>query len=211
MLPKGFTSDMLQETTTIGSNVFTMNPDDLGSTNLNVVIPPMIKEITYPPLGINPVIVPQPTGDIKTSTSILPTGGVKTSTDILPTGGVKTGVFGDCLKKWEQVAMASKFSSQEEMEKLKKIYITNCMEESASSVSTIVEPALGLPSNPVVGSGNTEPNLGTFLGSLSGGGAGAESTNEEQPKTDCTCDKYKFPYWILAVAVVGGYLIYRKK
>ena len=207
MLPKGFTSDMLQETTTTGSNVFTMNPDDLGSTNLNVVIPPIIKEITYPPLGINPVIVPQPTGDIKTSTSILPTGGVKTS------------VFGDCLKKWEQVAMVSKFASQEEMEKLKNIYITNCMEESASSVSTIVEPALGLPSNPVVGSTNLNVVIPPMikeityppLGSLSGGGAGEESTNEEQPKTDCTCDKYKFPYWILAVAVVGGYLIYRKK
>jgi hypothetical protein len=200
MLPKGFTSDMLQETTTTtGSNVFTMNPDDLGSTNLNVVIPPIVKEITYPPLGINPDIVPQPIGDIKTSTSILPTGGVKTS------------VFGDCLKKWEQVAMVSKFASQEEMEKAKKIFITDCITASTTSVSTIVEPALGLPSNPVVGSGNTEPNLGTFLGSLSGGGAGAESTNEEQSKTDCTCDKYKFPYWILAVAVVGGYLIFRKK
>jgi hypothetical protein len=211
MLPKGFTSDMLQETTTTGSNVFTMNPDDLGSTNLNVVIPPKGKEITYPPLGINPDIVPQPTGGIKTSTGILPTGGIKTSTDMLTTGGVKTGVFGDCLNKWEQVALVSRFSSQEEMEKAKKIFITDCITASTTSVSTIVEPALGLPSNPVVGSGNTEPNLGAFLGSLSGGGAGAESTNEEQPKTDCTCDKYKFPYWILAVAVVGGYLIYRKK
>lgn len=90
--------------------------------------------------------------------------------------------------------------------------------------SAIVEPLDILTENPntnttptsssvVASTSNTSslPNLGAFLGSLTGGsmggGAVAGGTEDEVEKQN----KKSFPYWLIAVALVGGYLIFRKK
>lgn len=92
--------------------------------------------------------------------------------------------------------------------------------------SVIVEPLDILTENPntntnttptsssvVTSTSNTSslPNLGAFLGSLTGGsmggGAVAGGTEDEVEKQN----KKPFPYWLIAVALVGGYLIFRKK
>lgn len=92
--------------------------------------------------------------------------------------------------------------------------------------SVIVEPLDILTENPntntnttptsssvVTSTSNTSslPNLGAFLGSLTGGsmggGAVASGTEDEVEKQN----KKPFPYWLIAVALVGGYLIFRKK
>ena len=55
------------------------------------------------------------------------------------------------------------------------------------------------------------PTIGNFMGSLgstfAGGGGGGASTNSAM-----VVEKKKpFPYWLVAVALVGSYLIFRKK
>ena len=72
----------------------------------------------------------------------------------------------------------------------------------------IVTPIKDTTSGTSVGN-MIRPNLGGFLGSLTGGGAGGGggATEEEIVMQN----KKPFPYWIIAVAVVGGYLIFRKK
>jgi hypothetical protein len=86
---------------------------------------------------------------------------------------------------------------------------------TSGTTSAIVEPEIVTPINGTsagtsAGTPTTNviiPNLGGFLGSLTGGGAGSGATEEEV----LTIKKKPFPYWIIAVAVVGGYLIFRKK
>lgn len=85
--------------------------------------------------------------------------------------------------------------------------------------SNIIEPDLGLlisdsppsstittTSTPSTTTTSSSPTLGNFLGSISGGGGVVADDEVEKPK-----EKKPFPYWIIAVAVLGGYLIFRKK
>jgi hypothetical protein len=212
MIPKGITADMLQNTTTIGSNVFTMNPDDAG------VVYGGIKPVySPPPLGIDP-------DKITTGTSVISEPYV----DIKPlkeTGNIQGGMYPECLAKWEQVLAVTKFESTQAMEEAKKRFMTDCMTSSTTATSVIVEPEIvtpikdttsgntsSTPSGTSTGSTTTNvilPNLGGFLGSLTGGGAGGGSGATEEEVL--TIKKKPFPYWIIAVAVVGGYLIFRKK
>lgn len=93
--------------------------------------------------------------------------------------------------------------------------------------SVIVEPLDILTENPntnttttstsssvVASTSNTGslPNLGAFLGSLTGGamggGGAVEGAVEDKVEKQ---NKKPFPYWLIAVALVGGYLIFRKK
>ena len=201
MIPKGMTADMLRETTT-RSNVFTISPDDTGGVYGDV------KPIySPPPLGIDPDKTP-----IGTSVISEPYVEPKPSKS---TGNIQGGLYPDCLVKWEKVAMFSKFESTQAMEDAKNRFMTDCMASSSAGTSAIVEPEIVTPikdttSETSTGSTTTNvipPNLGGFLGSLTGGGAGGGATEEEV----LTIKKKPFPYWIIAVAVVGGYLIFRKK
>jgi hypothetical protein len=54
----------------------------------------------------------------------------------------------------------------------------------------------------------TSPILTGGGGGAMGGGAGGGSAEET---TDKPKEEKPFPYWIVAVALVGGYLIFRKK
>ncbi len=200
MIPKGMTADMLQNTTTIGSNVFTMNPDDAGGvyTDPKSVSSP-------PPLGIDPDKTP-------TGTSVISEPYVDTKPP-KSTGNIQGGLYPECLKKWEQVLAVTRFESTQAMEEAKKRFMTDCMTSSTAGTSSIVEPEIVTPiSGTSTGTTTTNvilPNLGGFLSSLTGGGAsGGGGATEEDVLTP---NKKPFPYWIIAVAVVGGYLIFRKK
>ena len=64
-------------------------------------------------------------------------------------------------------------------------------------------PVLGLetnPSNGLIDSSNNDVN--------NNGNNGSAGVNQE---TSVAKDKKGFPYWLIAIAVVGGYLIIRKK
>lgn len=213
MIPKGMTADMLQNTTTTGSNVFTMNPDDAGGvyTDPKSVSSP-------PPLGIDPDKIPIGTSTITEPEIINPKP--PKSTD-----NIQGGLYPECLKKWEQVLAVTKFESTQAMEEAKKRFMTDCMTSSTTGTSAIVEPEIVTPIKDTT-SGNTSgtsagtstgttttnvilPNLGGFLSSLTGGGAGGGGGATEEDVL--APNKKPFPYWIIAVAVVGGYLILRKK
>lgn len=84
---------------------------------------------------------------------------------------------------------------------------------SPAGTSQVVEPELGLPTNPIVGATSTTPaqNVGAFMGSISGGGAGGGSGAGTTEDVVLNGGKKPFPYWILIVGAVGAYLIFRKK
>jgi hypothetical protein len=203
MIPKGMTADMLQNTITTGSNVFTISPDDAGGVYAD---PKSI--ISPPPLGIDPdktpigtSVISEPYVDIKPPKS---------------TGNIQGGLYPDCLRKWEEYSSVVKFGSNEEMENSKKEFMTKCMSTSTVGASQIVEPEVVTPikdTTSETSAGSTTnnvvlPNLGAFLGSLTGGAGGGVGAIEET----ATIEKKKpFPYWLIVVAVVGGYLIFRKK
>jgi hypothetical protein len=199
MIPKGMTIGMLENQITDGAsglNELTIN-EDLGVSvgqSTNIIADPKTKEITYPTLGLNPDIKP-----IK-------------STDTT----IQGGLYPDCLRKWEEYSSVVKFGSNEEMENSKKEFMTKCMSTSTVGASQIVEPEVVTPikdTTSETSSGSTTnnvvlPNLGAFLGSLTGGAGGGAGAIEET----ATIEKKKpFPYWLIVVAVVGGYLIFRKK
>lgn len=210
MIPKGMTADMLQNTTTTGSNVFTMNPDDAGGvyTDPKSVSSP-------PPLGIDPDKTPTGTSAI-VEPEIIDTKTPKT-TDTT----IQGGLYPECLKKWEQVLAVTKFESTQAMEEAKKRFMTDCMSTPTKGTSNVVEPEIvtstsgntsGTSAGTSAGTPTTNvilPNLGGFLSSLTGGGAGGGGSATEEEVL--TIKKKPFPYWIIAVAVVGGYLIFRKK
>jgi hypothetical protein len=129
------------------------------------------------------------------------------------TGNIQGGLYPECLKKWEQVLAVTKFESTQAMEEAKKRFMTDCMTSSTTGTSAIVEPEIVTPiSGTSTGTTTTNvilPNLGGFLSSLTGGGAGGGGGATEEDVL--TPNKKPFPYWIIAVAVVGGYLILRKK
>lgn len=193
MVSKRMTSDMLQEVT-LGSDTLSYNTGNLGgiggqSSGSGVLVTSGVKTNEYPPLGINPDIVPQP---------------IKGTADLSQV--IDWSAYPECLKKWEQVKMVSKFASESAMLTAQNNFMKDCVASSTSGVSVISEPTEIL-----TGAGTpTNQNIGTFLGSISGSagaGAGAGATEEaEKPKY-----KKPFPYWLIAVAVVGGYLIFRKK
>lgn len=197
MIPKGMTSDMLQEVT-LGSNTLSYNTDDLGgiggqNSGSEVLVTSDVKTIEYPPLGINPDIVPQP---------------IKGTADLSHI--IDWSAYPECLKKWEQVEMASKFPSDLAKLMAKNDFMKKCVASSTSGASVISEPTEIL-----TGTGtSTSQNIGTFLGSISGSagaGAGAGSGAGATEEADKPKVKKPFPYWLIAVAVVGGYLIFRKK
>ena len=197
MIPKGMTADMLQNTTTKGSNVFTMNPDDAGGvyTDPKSVSSP-------PPLGIDPDKIP-------TGTSVISEPYVDTK-PIKSTGNIQGGLYPECLKKWEQVLAVTKFESTQAMEEAKKRFMTDCMSTPTKGTSNVVEPEIVTPIKDTT-SGNTSGNTsGTSSGTptTNGGAGGGGGATEEDFLTP---NKKPFPYWIIAVAVVGGYLIFRKK
>ena len=72
--------------------------------------------------------------------------------------------------------------------------------------SLIVEPLLGLPVKPITGS----PVIG---GSPMGGGSGVitDETLAETGGVDVLQNKKKFPFVLVGVALVVGYLIFKKK
>lgn len=210
MIPKGMTADMLQNTITTRSNVFTISPDDAGG----VYIDP--KSVSSPPLlGFDPDKTP-------IGTSVISEPYVDTKTP-KSTGNIQGGLYPECLAKWEKVLAVTKFENAQAMEEAKKRFMTDCMGSSTAGTSAIVEPEIVTPisgTSAGTSAGTSEgtsagtpttnvilPNLGGFLGSLTGGGAGSGATEEEV----LTIKKKPFPYWIIAVAVVGGYLIFRKK
>jgi hypothetical protein len=185
---------MLENQITDGSyglNELTIN-EDLGVSvgqSTSIIADPKTKEITYPTLGLNPDIKP-----IK-------------STDTT----IQGGLYPDCLRKWEEYSSVVKFGSNEEMENSKKEFMTKCMSTSTTGTSQIVEPNLGTPTNTSTTTTNTTtilPNLGAFLGSLTGGGGGGAGATEE---TALSQKKKPFPYWILIVGAVGAYLIFKKE
>lgn len=55
------------------------------------------------------------------------------------------------------------------------------------------------------------PNIGSFLGSISGGGAGEAGGGVATEEVKEEIKKKPFPYWLIAVALVGGYLIFKKE
>lgn len=197
MIPKGIGADMLQNTTTTRSNVFTMNQLDDAGVVYGGIKPqkeigqiktdPLLSELIPPPLGIDPDKIPPRKNP--------PLG-------LIPIGSE------ECEKKWLEIAMVSRFASEEAMIKAKEEFLKNCDGSLGSSV--IAEPDLGTPTNPILGDVIPSP-IGTFLGSLTGGAnGGATGSSAEQP-TQTPEAKKPFPYWILIAGLVGGYLIFRKK
>jgi len=195
MIPKGMTADMLDNQTTTGGsglNVLTVN-DDLGvsvgqSTSLVTDPKPVYSP---PPLGIDPDTKPPKATDTT----------------------IQGGMYPECLQKWKEYSSVITFKSNEEMESSKKEFMTKCMSTSTTGTSQIVEPNLGTPTNTSTTTTTTNtttilPNLGAFLGSLTGGGGGGAGATEE---TALSQNKKPFPYWILIVGAVGAYLIFKKE
>jgi hypothetical protein len=144
---------------------------------------PLLSEISPPPLGIDPDKIPP--------RKYPPLG-------IIPIGS------DECEKKWQQIAMVSRFASEEGMIKAKEEFLKTCGGGLGSSV--IAEPDLGTPTNPILG-GQVHSPVG-FVPSPIGGNASGGSAEQT---TDTTLVKKPFPYWILIAGLVGGYLIFRKE
>lgn len=136
---------------------------------------PLLSEISPPPLGIDPDKIPP--------RKYPPLG-------LIPIGSE------ECEKKWQQIAILSRFASEEAMIKAKEEFLKTCGGGLGSSV--IAEPDLGTPTNPILGGLVPSP-----IGGANGGSA--------EQTTDTTLVKKPFPYWILIAGLVGGYLIFRKK
>ena len=144
---------------------------------------PLLSEISPPPLGIDPDKIPP--------RKYPPLG-------IIPIGS------DECEKKWQQIAMVSRFASEEGMIKAKEEFLKTCGGGLGSSV--IAEPDLGTPTNPILG-GLVPSPIGGLLPSPIGGANGGSADK----KVDTTLVKKPFPYWILIAGLVGGYLIFRKE
>ncbi len=214
MIPKGITPSMLENQITDGSyglNELTIN-EDLGVSvgqSTSIIADPKTKEITYPTLGIDPDKTPIGTSAIS-EPYIDPKPPKTTDTTI------QGNLYPDCLRKWEEYSSVVKFGSNEEMENSKKEFMTKCMSTSTVGASQIVEPEIVTPikdTTSETSAGSTTnnvilPNLGAFLGSLTGGAGGGAGATEETATIE---NKKPFPYWLIVVAVVGGYLIFRKK
>jgi hypothetical protein len=133
-----------------------------------------------------------------------------------PLGDMPIGTT-ECEKKWQQIAMISKWASYDAMLKAKEEFMKSCNGSLGSSI--IAEPEIITPTNPIsspttgttTGTGSVLPNLGAFLGSLTGGGSGGGSASASEEITETPKAKKPFPYWILIAGLVGGYLIFRKK
>lgn len=163
---------------------------------------PLLSELIPPPLGIDPDKIPHKIPPRKYP----PLG-------LIPIGSE------ECEKKWLEIAMVSRFASEEAMIKAKEEFLKNCDGGLGSSV--IAEPDLGTPTNPLLGT-PTNPILGDVTPSPIGGYVrspfggvnspigGAIGGSAEQP-TQTPKAKKPFPYWILIAGLVGGYLIFRKK
>lgn len=141
---------------------------------------PLLSEISPPPLGIDPDKIPP--------RKYPPLG-------LIPIGSE------ECEKKWQQIAILSRFASEEAMIKAKEEFLKTCGGGLGSSV--IAEPDLGTPTNPILGGLLPSP-----IGGSASGGANGGSADET---VDATLVKKPFPYWILIAGLVGGYLIFRKK
>ena len=206
MIPKRMTAGMLQNTTETGLNIFTMNPDEAGVVYGDINVKPIYSP---PPLGIDPDKTPIGTSVIS-EPYVEPKPSKSTDTTI------QGGLYPDCLRKWEEYSSVVKFGSNEEMENSKKEFMTKCMSISTVGASQIVEPEVVIPikdTTSETSAGSTTnnvvlPNLGAFLGSLNGGAGGGAGATEETATIE---NKKPFPYWLIVVAVVGGYLIFRKK
>ena len=75
--------------------------------------------------------------------------------------------------------------------------------------SVIIDPLVVLPQPPKEFPIKGLPNLDSLLTSP---GSPSEDITENTSTSDTIePTKKKFPYWIIAVAVVGGYLVFRKK
>jgi hypothetical protein len=146
---------------------------------------PLLSEISPPPLGIDPDKIPP--------RKYAPLG-------IIPIGSE------ECEKKWQQIAMVSRFASEEGMIKAKEEFLKTCGGGLGSSV--IAEPDLGTPTNPILGGLVPSP-----IGGLPpmGGAVGGANGGSADKKVDTTLVKKPFPYWILIAGLVGGYLIFRKE
>jgi len=192
MIPKGMTKDF---------QILTPYTDDAGDSYVvtqNPVYSP-------PPLGIDPDKTPTGTSAI-VEPEIIDTKPPKTTDTI-----IQGGLYPECLQKWKEYSSVITFKSNEEMESSKKEFMTKCMSTSTTGTSQIVEPNLGTPTNTSTTTTNTTtilPNLGAFLGSLTGGGGGGAGATEE---TALSQNKKPFPYWILIVGAVGAYLIFKKE
>jgi len=130
-----------------------------------------------------------------------------------PLGDMPIGTT-ECEKKWQQIAMISKWASYDAMLKAKEEFMKSCNVSLGSSI--IAEPEIVTPTNPLSGTtsgttGTSLPNLGAFLGSLTGGASGGASAGASEQITETPKAKKPFPYWILIAGLVGGYLIFRKK
>lgn len=141
---------------------------------------PLLSEISPPPLGIDPDKIPP--------RKYPPLG-------LIPIGSE------ECEKKWQQIAILSRFASEEAMIKAKEEFLKTCGGGLGSSV--IAEPDLGTPTNPILGGLLPSPIGGSASGGATGGSA--------DETVDSTLVKKPFPYWILIAGLVGGYLIFRKK
>ena len=149
---------------------------------------PLLSEISPPPLGIDPDKIPP--------RKYPPLG-------LIPIGSE------ECEKKWQQIAILSRFATEEAMIKAKEEFLKTCGGGLGSSV--IAEPDLGTPTNPILG-GLVPSPIGGLLPSPIGGSASGGATGGSADKTvDATLVKKPFPYWILIAGLVGGYLIFRKK
>lgn len=148
---------------------------------------PRLSELIPPPLGIDPDKIPPKIPPRKYP----PLG-------IIPIGSE------ECEKKWQQIAMVSRFASEEGMIKAKEEFLKTCGGGLGSSV--IAEPDLGTPTNPILG-GLVPSPIGGLVPSPIGGANGGSADKT----TDTTLVKKPFPYWILIAGLVGGYLIFREK
>lgn len=148
---------------------------------------PLLSEISPPPLGIDPDKIPPKIPPRKYP----PLG-------LIPIGSE------ECEKKWLEIAMVSRFASEEAMIKAKEEFLKNCDGSLGSSV--IAEPDLGTPTNPILGDVTPSP-IGDVTPSPIGGATGGSAEQTIQTLKP----KKPFPYWILIAGLVGGYLIFRKK
>lgn len=78
---------------------------------------------------------------------------------------------------------------------------------TTGSATTPTTPTTGSATTPTTTITNLIGGLGGFGGGFGGGGGGGATTEEGALGKN----KKPFPYWLIAVAVVGGYLIFRKK
>jgi len=149
------------------------------------------------PLTINPNLLPQ--------NDVLPIN--STSTEVAPTNL-------SCEEQWQQIAMTSRFATKEAYETAKQSFLIKC---SGVGGSIIVDPTAQLltGTTTTTATGTTLPNLGGSLifGGSGGGFGGGQGIGGEETTTDIVPKDAKkpFPYWLIVVGLIGGYIIFRKK